>query len=79
MATIIGPLIFSNIYASTVTFAPKTIFYVAIVLFSINLGFSMLVREHVDGGLYDDGADELGEDEDMELQFEAGGEGAIRI
>ncbi|KAK7203375.1 major facilitator superfamily domain-containing protein [Myxozyma melibiosi] len=76
IATVIGPLVFSNIYASTVTYAPKTIFYVVIGLFGGSLGCSMFLKEHASGGLYDSGD---GLDDEQAGEDAVDDEGRIRL
>ncbi|KAK9466835.1 major facilitator superfamily domain-containing protein [Lipomyces arxii] len=55
ISTIITPVIFSNIYALTVGSHPRTIFVVVSAMLGVAFVLSLMVREHVDGGLYDSG------------------------
>ncbi|ODQ71616.1 hypothetical protein LIPSTDRAFT_73329 [Lipomyces starkeyi NRRL Y-11557] len=75
LSEIVGPIIFSNIYASTVVSYPKAIFVASIIIFIIAFVMSLLLTEHLGGGLYDsgDGLDIAGDrDRNMELQSENG-------
>ncbi|KAK9431644.1 major facilitator superfamily domain-containing protein [Lipomyces doorenjongii] len=71
LSEIVGPIIFSNIYASTIVSYPKAIFFASILTFIIAFVMSLFVTEHMGGSLYDsgDGLDIAVErDQSMELE-----------
>ncbi|KAK9369498.1 major facilitator superfamily domain-containing protein [Lipomyces kononenkoae] len=55
LSDIVSPVVFSNIYASTVAYYPKAIFVASIIVFVIACVFSLLVTEQLGGSLYDSG------------------------
>ncbi|KAK9463478.1 major facilitator superfamily domain-containing protein [Lipomyces oligophaga] len=60
LSAVVGPLILSNVYASTVGSAPRTSFFVIAISHSISFLLTFLVSEHEAGvGLYvDDGQED---------------------
>ncbi|KAK9376566.1 major facilitator superfamily domain-containing protein [Lipomyces chichibuensis] len=75
LSEIVGPIIFSNIYAATVVSYPKAIFVASIFIYIIAFVMSLLLTEHLGGGLYDsgDGLDiAVDRDQSMELELENG-------
>ncbi|KAJ8098309.1 major facilitator superfamily domain-containing protein [Lipomyces tetrasporus] len=55
LSGIVAPIIFSNIYASTVASNPKVTFFAAILIFAVACVLSLFITEHLGGSLFDSG------------------------
>ncbi|KAK9238108.1 major facilitator superfamily domain-containing protein [Lipomyces kononenkoae] len=55
LSEVLAPIVFSNIYASTVGYYPKAIFVATMLVLMIAFVLTLFVTEHLGGGLYDSG------------------------